>query len=163
MTTDAPSCANSTEISRPSPGPSPVTTTTLSCSSTAFPSGGVGHLEELDGRAVGVLDVEAARAGARDLDDRGGPVGAEREDLGVLGVHVVDVDAQVRVAGMVVPGRHRLGTGGVVADELHREAVEGEHGDLDVGAVVPGQGVEPLPGQTERRRADLEAGHVAVE
>ena len=65
-------------------------------------------------------------------------------DVGVLGVDVDDVDAQVRVAGVVVAGRRRIVAGGVVLHELHREAVELEHGDLDLGALVPGEGVEPL-------------------
>src|SRR5580765_1295059 len=162
MTTAAPSRAYCTASSRPSPGPMPVITATLFSRSMPVSLSrvclGRWRLDELDGGAVGVVDVEAAEAGARDVDDRGRPVLAGRGDGRVLRRDVDHVDAQVRIADVVVAGGRRIVAGRVVLHELDREAVELEHGDLDLGALVPSERVEPRTAELVRAGLKGESG-----
>jgi len=51
----------------------------------------------------------------------------------------------------------------VVLHELQREAVELEHCDLDVGALVPSDRVEPFAGHVVRAGQHGEPADVAIE
>src|SRR5581483_11749955 len=101
-------------------------------------------LEELDGDAVGVGDVEAAHAGG-DLDDVGDDLHVTPAfDVGVLGGDVVDEEAEVHAARPVVVEFQFRPAAGDVLDELEDELAVGRHEIqvLDLGTGVVGQAVE---------------------
>ena len=62
----------------------------------------------------------------------------------MLGVDIVDVDAQVWIADVVVGERQCGAARGQILHELQREALHAQHRNIDVGTRVVRQRVEPF-------------------